>query len=90
MTTRAYRVRHRTKYAYGAPMSDGYSVACLMPRLVIEAVRLSPLGAGYHELEVTVANAGNGTLYVRGTHYSINNTTGVITSISIPAAIGRS
>ncbi|MBB3189865.1 M14 family metallopeptidase [Halomonas cerina] len=33
-------------------------VACLMPRLVIEAVHLSPLGAGYHELEVTVANHG--------------------------------
>jgi hypothetical protein len=33
-------------------------VAALVPRLVIEAVRCTPLGDGYHELEVTVANHG--------------------------------
>lgn len=27
-----YRVTHRTTYRYGAPMTDGYSVACLVPR----------------------------------------------------------
>lgn len=27
-----YRVSHRTTYQYGAPMTDGYSVACLVPR----------------------------------------------------------
>jgi transglutaminase-like putative cysteine protease len=31
-TTRAFRVAHRTSYAYGATMTDGYSVACLTPR----------------------------------------------------------
>lgn len=29
---RTYRVAHRTKYDYGATMTDGYSVACLLPR----------------------------------------------------------
>lgn len=33
-------------------------VASLLPRLVIEAVRCTPLGDGYRELEVTVANHG--------------------------------
>jgi transglutaminase-like putative cysteine protease len=27
-----YRVEHRTAYRYGAPMTDGYTVACLVPR----------------------------------------------------------
>ncbi len=27
-----YRVRHRTSYAYGLPVNDAYSVACLLPR----------------------------------------------------------
>lgn len=30
--TRRYRVQHRTSYRYGAPMTDGYTVACLVPR----------------------------------------------------------
>jgi len=30
--TRTYRVSHRTTYRYSATMSDGYSVACLLPR----------------------------------------------------------
>lgn len=30
--TRTYRVRHRTTYRYGATMTDGYTVACLVPR----------------------------------------------------------
>lgn len=30
--TRMYRVSHRTTYRYSATMSDGYSVACLLPR----------------------------------------------------------
>lgn len=29
---RRYRVTHRTSYQYGASMTDGYSVACLVPR----------------------------------------------------------
>ena len=29
---RSYRVAHRTRYNYGATMTDGYSVACLVPR----------------------------------------------------------
>ena len=32
MSTRHYRVTHRTSYRYGATMTDGYSVACLVPR----------------------------------------------------------
>jgi transglutaminase-like putative cysteine protease len=32
MTARTYRVAHRTSYRYGAMMTDGYSVACLVPR----------------------------------------------------------
>lgn len=32
MSSRTYRVSHRTTYRYGAPMTDGYSVACLVPR----------------------------------------------------------
>lgn len=28
----SYRVVHRTRYDYGATMTDGYSVACLLPR----------------------------------------------------------
>jgi transglutaminase-like putative cysteine protease len=27
-----YRVVHRTAYEYGAPMTDGYTIACLVPR----------------------------------------------------------
>ncbi len=48
MTIRTYHVRHRTSYEYGAPMTDGYSVACLMPRatsrqrLVHAQVHLEP------------------------------------------------
>jgi len=30
--TRTYRVRHRTTYRYGATMTDGYTVTCLVPR----------------------------------------------------------
>jgi transglutaminase-like putative cysteine protease len=30
--TRRYRVVHRTAYRYGAAMTDGYTVACLVPR----------------------------------------------------------
>ncbi|MFP5488061.1 MAG: transglutaminase N-terminal domain-containing protein [Acidimicrobiia bacterium] len=30
--TRRYRVRHRTTYRYGATMTDGYTVTCLVPR----------------------------------------------------------
>jgi transglutaminase-like putative cysteine protease len=32
VTMRTYRVIHRTTYEYGATMTDGYSVACLVPR----------------------------------------------------------
>jgi transglutaminase-like putative cysteine protease len=30
--SRTYRVQHRTTYRYGATMTDGYTVACLVPR----------------------------------------------------------
>ena len=30
--TRSYRVRHVTTYRYGAAMTDGYTMACLVPR----------------------------------------------------------
>jgi transglutaminase-like putative cysteine protease len=45
---RRFQVEHRTAYQYGAPMTDGYTVACLVPRptdwqQVIESVvRLEP------------------------------------------------
>ena len=29
---RTYRVRHETTYHYGARMTDGYTVTCLVPR----------------------------------------------------------
>jgi transglutaminase-like putative cysteine protease len=32
MVSRRYRVVHRTSYKYGAAMTDGYTVACLVPR----------------------------------------------------------
>jgi transglutaminase-like putative cysteine protease len=32
MTGRTFRVVHRTSYRYGATMTDGYSIACLIPR----------------------------------------------------------
>ena len=32
MSDRVYRVTHRTAYGYGATMTDGYTVACLVPR----------------------------------------------------------
>ncbi len=32
MSGRTYRVSHRTAYRYGATMTDGYTVACLVPR----------------------------------------------------------
>jgi transglutaminase-like putative cysteine protease len=32
MSNRTYRVVHRTTYRYGASMTDGYTVACLVPR----------------------------------------------------------
>ena len=32
MMSRTYRIIHRTTYQYGATMTDGYSVACLVPR----------------------------------------------------------
>ena len=32
MTGRTFRVVHRTSYRYGATMTDGYSIACLVPR----------------------------------------------------------
>lgn len=31
-STTTYRVVHRTSYGYGAPMTDGYTIACLVPR----------------------------------------------------------
>ena len=31
--TRTFRVNHRTEYRYGATMTDGYTVACLVPRI---------------------------------------------------------
>jgi transglutaminase-like putative cysteine protease len=45
---RRYEVEHRTTYQYGAPMTDGYTVACLVPRptewqrVVESVVRLEP------------------------------------------------
>jgi transglutaminase-like putative cysteine protease len=30
--TRRYRITHRTAYIYGASMTDGYTIACLVPR----------------------------------------------------------
>lgn len=40
--TREYRVHHRTTYRYGATMTDGYTVACLVPRPTArQAVRQS-------------------------------------------------
>ena len=45
---RRYAVEHRTVYNYGAPMTDGYTVACLVPRptewqqVVESVVRLDP------------------------------------------------
>jgi transglutaminase-like putative cysteine protease len=30
--SRRYRVQHRTSYWYGASMTDGYTIACLVPR----------------------------------------------------------
>lgn len=45
---RRYRVVHRTAYEYGATMTDGYSVACLVPRRTAwqsvesAAVRMEP------------------------------------------------
>jgi hypothetical protein len=45
---RRYAVEHRTAYQYGAPMTDGYTVACLVPRptewqqVVESVVRLQP------------------------------------------------
>lgn len=32
MSGQRYRVEHRTEYQYGAPMLDGYSVACVLAR----------------------------------------------------------
>lgn len=32
MTSQTYRVTHRTSYRYGRAMTDGYTVACLVPR----------------------------------------------------------
>ncbi len=32
MTSQTYRVTHRTSYRYGKPMTDGYTVACVVPR----------------------------------------------------------
>jgi transglutaminase-like putative cysteine protease len=48
MSVRRYRVVHRTSYRYGATMTDGYTIACLVPRptdhqVVSEStVRLDP------------------------------------------------
>ena len=45
---RRFEVEHRTGYHYGAPMTDGYTVACLVPRptdwqqVVESVVRLEP------------------------------------------------
>ena len=45
---RRYEVEHRTVYQYGAPMTDGYTVACLVPRptdrqqVVESVVQLQP------------------------------------------------
>lgn len=45
---RRYEVGHRTAYVYGAPMTDGYTVACLVPRptewqeVVESVVRVDP------------------------------------------------
>ena len=45
---RRFEVEHRTAYQYGAPMTDGYTVACLVPRptdwqqVVESVVRLEP------------------------------------------------
>lgn len=32
MTERVYRIVHRTSYRYGATMTDGYTITCLVPR----------------------------------------------------------
>jgi transglutaminase-like putative cysteine protease len=51
MTTRTYRVTHRTSYQYGATMTDGYSVACLVPRPTEYQV--------VHESDVTLVPAAS-------------------------------
>ena len=60
--SRTYRVRHRTSYEYGATMSDGYSVACLVPRdtfrqrVVSSDVEVDPVPS---EVDVTTDLFGN-------------------------------
>jgi len=60
--TRTYRVTHRTSYEYGATMTDGYSVACLVPRdtfrqrLTSTEVVVSPIPS---ERDVTTDVFGN-------------------------------
>jgi transglutaminase-like putative cysteine protease len=41
VSVRSYRVAHRTRYEYGATMSDGYSVTCLVPRATDEQTIVS-------------------------------------------------
>ena len=51
MSTRTYRITHRTSYRYGATMTDGYSVACLVPRPTEHQV--------VHESEVVLVPAAS-------------------------------
>lgn len=62
--SRAYRVVHRTSYAYGGTMTDGYSVACLTPRATdVQRVRSSTI-----EIEPGASDGGDTTIDAFGNH----------------------
>lgn len=62
MAGQRYRVIHRTEYRYGAPMLDGYSVACVLARptpaqqVVSSSVTFDPLADEYDEREDVFGN----------------------------------
>jgi transglutaminase-like putative cysteine protease len=62
LSVRTYRVSHRTTYEYRATMTDGYSVACLLPRdtpwqrVRSAEVRVEPIVS---EVDVTTDVFGN-------------------------------
>lgn len=57
-----YRVSHRTSYRYGQPVTDGYTVACLLPRerthqrVITSTVTTTPAADEFDELTDVFGN----------------------------------
>ena len=91
---RRFEVEHRTAYQYGAPMTDGYTVACLVPRptdwqqVVESVVRLEPPPSEHDSYLDAFGNLVH-EFGVHELHGALTITARSVVDVAAPAAAGR-